>query len=131
VKAVLVISARDNVATALEPLERGRTFTVAGTTVTATESIPRGHKVAIQPIRAGEAIVKYGSPIGTASVDITSGAHVHTHNLGSARGRGDLAREREGGAANQASAVAPSQPRIAEPPDTDDEHTLAAEARER
>ena len=45
-KAVLVISARDNVATALEPLERGRTFTVAGHTVTVVESIPRGHKVA-------------------------------------------------------------------------------------
>jgi len=42
-------------------------------------------------IRAGEAVVKYGSPIGTASADIAAGAHVHTHNVASARGRGDLA----------------------------------------
>ena len=129
-KAVLVISARDNVATALEPLERGRTLTVAGRTVTVIEPIPRGHKVATGPIRAGDAILKYGSAIGTASVDIAAGAHVHIHNVASARGRGDLVRERDGAAAQQGTA-APSEPRIAEPPDTDDDQSLAAEARER
>jgi SAF domain len=130
VKAVLVISARDNVATALEPLERGRTFTVAGTTVTVIEPIPRGHKVATGSIRAGDAILKYGSAIGTASVDIAAGAHVHIHNVASARGRGDLAREREEAAMAQRPAAAPSEPRIAEPPDTDEEQSLA-EARQR
>jgi hypothetical protein len=35
--------------------------------------------------------VKYGSPIGHASSDIAAGAHVHTHNVASDRGRGDLA----------------------------------------
>ena len=88
--AVLVISGRDNVATALEPLEAGRTVTVRNATVVAAEPIPRGHKIALRAIPAGEAVIKYGSPIGTASCDIAPGAHVHTHNLASARGRGDL-----------------------------------------
>ena len=88
---VLVISARDNVATALERLEGGRAIHVEGATVITTQKIPRGHKVALHAIRAGEPVVKYGSPIGTATVDIASGAHVHTHNVLSARGRGDLA----------------------------------------
>jgi altronate dehydratase len=93
VNAVLMISERDNVATALEPIDAGRELRAGTWTVVAAEAIPRGHKVAVRAIRAGEAVMKYGSPIGTASMDIAAGAHVHTHNVASARGRGDLAPE--------------------------------------
>ena len=91
--AVLVISERDNVATALEPIDAGREVRAGTATVVAAEAIPRGHKLAVRAIRAGEAVVKYGSPIGTASADIAAGAHVHIHNVASTRGRGDLAVE--------------------------------------
>jgi altronate hydrolase len=101
-----VISHRDNVATALEPLETGRRIDANGTTLAVRESIPSGHKVALVRIPVGEAVVKYGSPIGVASAEILPGAHVHTHNVSSSRGRGDLP------------VVAPEpQPRLAEPPD--------------
>jgi altronate dehydratase len=93
VNAVLVISERDNVATALEPIDAGREVRAGTATVVAAEAIPRGHKLAVRAIRAGEPVVKYGSPIGTASADIPAGAHVHTHNVASTRGRGDLAVE--------------------------------------
>ena len=88
--AALIISAADNVATALEPLDAGRTVRLGLVTLTVAEAIPRGHKVALRAIRAGEQVIKYGSPIGSASSDIATGAHVHTHNVASARGRGDL-----------------------------------------
>jgi altronate dehydratase len=91
VKSALVISDRDNVATALEPLESGRRIEIAGGVVTVIENIPSGHKVALRMITSGSAVIKYGSPIGLASADIQAGAHVHTHNLSSSRGRGDLA----------------------------------------
>ena len=94
--AVLVISARDNVATALEALEPGRTIQFGAHTLRVTGAIPRGHKIAIRAITAGEAVVKYGSPIGRASADIAAGAHVHTHNVASTRGRGDLHGEDRG-----------------------------------
>jgi altronate dehydratase small subunit len=90
VNPVLVISGADNVATALEPLDPGRIVDLGGITVTIAEAIPRGHKVALRPIPAGERVIKYGSPIGSASSDIAAGTHVHTHNVASARGRGDL-----------------------------------------
>jgi len=115
VNAALVISARDNVATALEPLAAGRAIAVGDLTIVVTESIPRGHKIALQAIRAGEPVVKYGSPIGTASMDIPAGMHVHTHNVASARGRGDLP-----------AAAADARARIAEPPDTDEPEPAAA-----
>jgi len=107
VNPVLVISARDNVATALEPLEAGRALDIDGRSLVTSQGIPRGHKLALRAIRAGEPVLKYGNPIGTATVDIAAGAHVHVHNVSSGRGRGDLAQP-------QASA-----PRLAEPIDLD------------
>ena len=87
---VVVISAADNVATALEPLDAGRTVRIGESMVTVAEAIPRGHKLALRAIRAGDRVIKYGSPIGLASADIAPGAHVHVHNVASTRGRGDL-----------------------------------------
>jgi SAF domain-containing protein len=106
VKAALVISARDNVATALQPLQPGQRIDISGTIVLVGEPIARGHKIALRPIPAGEPVIKYGSAIGTASADITAGAHVHTHNVASSRGRGDLDTAVEG-----------AQARLAEPSD--------------
>jgi altronate dehydratase len=110
VKAALVISDRDNVATALETLTPGRRVELPGGTLSVVSHIPRGHKVAVRQIRSGEAVVKYGSPIGTATTDIAPGTHVHTHNVASDRGRGDLA-------ARPRLSDGREQPRIAEPPD--------------
>ena len=42
--------------------------------------LTNGHKYAIRPIKAGENVIKYGNPIGHATVDIETGEHVHTHN---------------------------------------------------
>jgi SAF domain len=111
VNAVLVISERDNVGTALEPLEAGCTIRMAAGALTLVDAIPRGHKVALRAIAAGDGIVKYGSAIGTATAAIPAGAHVHTHNLASARGRGDL------GTAVRSQSDATVLARIAEPPD--------------
>jgi altronate dehydratase len=89
--SAIVIAAEDNVATALEPIAAGDTVRAGAVAVTALDAIPRGHKIAIRAIPAGGQVLKYGNPIGTASADIAAGAHVHTHNVASTRGRGDLA----------------------------------------
>jgi altronate dehydratase small subunit len=89
----IVISDADNVATALEAIDAGQTIQAGDSTVIAAEPVPRGHKIARRAIRAGNLVVKYGSAIGTASMDIAAGAHVHTHNVESARGRGDRSAE--------------------------------------
>ena len=91
-KPTLVISDRDNVAIALEPIEGGQSLDIAGTRITARAAIPSGHKIARVDIPANQPVVKYGSPIGLATVPIAAGDHVHTHNLASTRGRGDLTR---------------------------------------
>jgi altronate dehydratase len=105
VTAAIVISEADNVATVLDAVAPGGTVSAGGSSVTAIDAIPCGHKIARRAISSGERIVKYGSAIGTASRDIAAGAHVHTHNVASERGRGDLA----------AQPVRDDEARIAEP----------------
>lgn len=115
-KPALVISDRDNVATALEPLAPGRRLELGGRTVVVVEAIPSGHKIALVDLAVGQDVVKYGSAIGLATAAIARGTHVHTHNLSSGRGRGDLDRS-----------AAPPDPavRLAEP---DDEQAGAGRA---
>jgi altronate dehydratase small subunit len=89
----IVMEAADNVATVLRDIgpHTEVEFSVADKKriVRVSERICFGHKFAIQDIKKGERIVKYGEPIGIATRDIRSGQHVHVHNLESARGRGD------------------------------------------
>jgi altronate dehydratase len=113
---VIVISPRDNVATALEPLAAAQTIVVGDQSITITEAIPRGHKVALRPIRRGEEIYKYGSTIGTATRDIDAGSHVHTHNVASGRGRAPQSNTEDHRQAGS-NATSPEGPRLAEPPD--------------
>ena len=49
--------------------------------ITLRSDVPQAHKVALRPIRKGEAVTKYGYPIGYASRDIAIGEHVHSQNV--------------------------------------------------
>jgi len=73
----VVLERADNVATAVEPITRG---TTAFGHIAAREDIPFGFKIALRPIPAGEAVVKYGIPIARATRDIRPGERVHIHN---------------------------------------------------
>lgn len=78
---VLRIHSSDNVAVAVRTLEAGTTVTIDDITVTTFESIPMGHKIALQPITQNSNIIKYGYPIGHAKTNIEPGAWVHSHNV--------------------------------------------------
>jgi altronate hydrolase len=71
------IDPRETVLVALAPLAAGE----RADGVLVSQDIPAAHKIAARAIRAGEPVIKYGYPIGVASCDIATGAHVHTHNL--------------------------------------------------
>lgn len=86
------LSPPDNVATILEDLESGDQIEVmerdgSSFTLDAREAIPFGHKVAVQDLDPGDNVVKYGQSIGTATVRISVGQHVHTQNVVSGRGK--------------------------------------------
>lgn len=79
----------DNVAVALDNIPKGEFIKLTRGTIALQEDIEFGHKIAVQPIKKGEFIVKYGEVIGKATSFIKIGEHVHLHNVEGNRGRGD------------------------------------------
>lgn len=88
-KRALIMNDLDNVVTVLEDVRKGDTvcFKVARSDniVKAIQSIPKGHKMAIETIKRGERVIKYGVPVGYAIAHIGVGEHVHVHNTASLR----------------------------------------------
>ena len=71
----IVINPSDNVAVALRDLPKGTV--VEGMTVSV--DVPRGHKVLLKDLKAGENVIKYGFPIGHVTKDAPAGPVVdHT-----------------------------------------------------
>lgn len=89
----IVMKTKDNVCTVVEAVAVGSEvgMDIEGEIhyITAGDTIPLGHKLAIRNIQNGDIIIKYGEIIGRATQDIAAGRHVHVHNLESCRGRGD------------------------------------------
>jgi altronate hydrolase len=74
---VIRLASEDNVVVAVDPIPAGTA--VAG--ATASQRIPRGHKMASTPIGEGAPVRKYGQVIGFASRAIAPGEWVHEHNV--------------------------------------------------
>lgn len=77
----LLLHPNDNVLVARANAAEGTGVTLDSGVVRLAQSIPMAHKIARQPIAAGDTIRKYGMPIGIATADIAAGAHVHVHNI--------------------------------------------------
>jgi altronate hydrolase len=79
--AAVRLHASDNIAIARVNLAPGQVIRPGGDSVTVSDFIPPGHKVALTLIPAGDPVRRYGEVIGRARIPIETGAHVHTHNL--------------------------------------------------
>jgi (2R)-sulfolactate sulfo-lyase subunit alpha len=45
------------------------------------EAVPLGHKIALQNLKVGDTVLKYGNDVGRIIADVAKGSHVHVHNL--------------------------------------------------
>lgn len=83
----VVIDSKDNIAVALGDLKRTARVRRGDEifSIELRDDIPSGHKLAICFIEQGRPVMKYGQSIGTATVEIAAGTHVHIHNLKSDR----------------------------------------------
>ncbi|MDD4569754.1 MAG: altronate dehydratase family protein [Tepidanaerobacteraceae bacterium] len=78
---ILKIHERDNVAVAIDKINKGETVKTGSVSITALDQIDKGHKIALVDIKQGEDVIKYGFPIGHVTTDIKSGEWVHSHNV--------------------------------------------------
>ncbi|SFB56108.1 D-altronate dehydratase [Cohnella sp. OV330] len=82
----IVLNLRDQVAIALRDIGAGETVDWSDGAggegaARALRDVPRGHKLLIKPVAAGQHVNKFGYSIGIAKEDIAVGDWVHTHNL--------------------------------------------------
>ncbi|HZZ81671.1 MAG TPA: altronate dehydratase family protein [Gemmataceae bacterium] len=68
---------QDNIAVVTRPIPAGTQLDG----LNVASRVNMGHKLALKPIKKGEAVYKYGQIIGFASKDIAPGDWVHVHNL--------------------------------------------------
>ena len=79
---IVVLAAADNVGIALRDIETNEAARSAGgSSIAAREAIPLGHKIALADIQSGQAIVRFGVPVGIATKPIAPGQLVHIHNV--------------------------------------------------
>jgi len=97
VRAIL-IHPKDNVATVIKSVKSKERIDVVMrnenvSSLQARQTIPFAHKVALRDVKKGDAVLKYGAKIGSATKAIQQGDHVHTHNTGSNRAHGPVRRK--------------------------------------
>ena len=90
----IVLSKKDNVATAISDVSRGSSVEiigeVGGRAIIAKQPIPFGHKISLTDLNKGDYVIKYGEIIGKTTSRIKTGEHIHVHNVESLRARGDI-----------------------------------------
>jgi (2R)-sulfolactate sulfo-lyase subunit alpha len=50
-------------------------------TLKAFDAVPLGHKIALQDLKTGDTVLKYGNDVGRIVADAGKGRHVHVHNM--------------------------------------------------
>jgi hypothetical protein len=74
----------DNIAIVTGDAAAGDKLECGDAVVVAAGAVPRFNKIALEDIAEGDAVRRYGLPIGIATRNILKGEHVHVHNIRSA-----------------------------------------------
>lgn len=75
------INPADSVVVCLQAISAGTLLEIDGKSITLLQDTPAGHKVAINDMKEGEDIIKYGYPIGHALKDLKAGEWINEDNL--------------------------------------------------
>lgn len=71
----------DNVLVCCKSLAVHEVIEINELNVQVSSDIDVGHKIARRAIKQGEKVIRWGVPIGSATLDINIGEHVHIHNM--------------------------------------------------
>jgi len=80
-KRYIRINESDNVAVALEDLEKGEIITFISNTFVLTTNVPKGHKFTLEAVKKGGQVIKYGYPIGYLKHDVLAGTWINEKDI--------------------------------------------------
>lgn len=80
-KKLIKVNPTDNVAVALVNLSAGEVLSFENETITIESDVKMKHKIALQPLEAGDRIIMYGVLVGKASGRIVKGGLLSTANV--------------------------------------------------
>lgn len=80
---LILLHPDDNVFVCCASIAAGEIILIEGQDIRVNEDIAVGHKVARCRLEIGAKVLKYGAPIGSVTVGVNPGEHVHLHNLAS------------------------------------------------
>ena len=80
-KQLIKVNPTDNVAVALVNLQAGERIDFEGETITVESDVKMKHKIALNPLNAGDRIIMYGVLVGKASARIEKGGLLSTLNV--------------------------------------------------
>lgn len=78
---LIILSPDDTIAVVRCGIDCGDDVMLEGQVVTLAAGVSMGHKLALRAMKPGDKVLKYGVPIGSATVAIAVGDHVHLHNM--------------------------------------------------
>ena len=78
---LIVLAPQDSVVVVRCGISEGETLIIGDVEIILGVAVSMGHKLALRSVAKGDAILKYGAPIGSATSDILVGEHVHLHNI--------------------------------------------------
>ncbi len=79
--ALLRLAPQDNCAIALRALCAGELLDFEGRPLRVLHDVPLGHKLALLALQPGDKVLRYGALIGSVTVAVQPGEHLHLHNL--------------------------------------------------
>ena len=80
-KKFIVLHPQDSVLICCRQAASGEVIGIDDNEVVLMQDIGLGHKIARHDLSAGDKVIRYGVPIGSATQDIATGEHVHLHNM--------------------------------------------------
>ena len=83
---IILIDEKDNVVVAKIKIQKGERILE---NIIIKNTVDIGFKIAINNLKKGEKIIKYGEVIGKATRNINKGELVHTHNVDGIRAQRD------------------------------------------
>jgi hypothetical protein len=78
---LLLLHPDDNILVARRDIAKGERVEMDGESFVMPVAVELGHKLARRALAPDERVLKYGAPIGSMTVAVARGEHVHLHNL--------------------------------------------------